>query len=88
MIESIETPDYDLIVKKCALKVIENYKRYANSWSSGLDIDDFWINRLAGQTKQLVKSIKDDEDYEKIQSRIEDTINILCMMYHEVDQSA
>lgn len=87
MIEAVELPDYDLIIKKCVLKVFENYKRYNNTWTSGLDLDEFWIERLEGQMKQLKKAIKDEKDFEEIQSRIEDTINILCMMFHEVDQT-
>lgn len=74
-------PRFNLLVKKCKIKMKETFPKYGNSWRFERDFR-FWKKRLQGEIDEIWKA-GTKEEFEK---EIIDAINVLSMI-HENSES-
>lgn len=54
MVDPISVPNYNEIFRICAVKLIQKYEEYGNSWVKEHD-REFWLERLEGEVKEIDK---------------------------------
>lgn len=73
-------PDFNKIIDLCRDKILERFPQYGNSWQGCYDFK-FWRTRLETEIKEIWRS----ERPEETKREIIDAINVLVMMYYNVD---
>lgn len=73
-------PEFNKIIDSCRDKILEKFPQYGNTWEMCYD-SKFWRGRLETEIKEIWRSERPLE----MKREIVDVINVLVMMYHNVD---